>query len=104
MDPYVKISRSVLSDLSRVVGEGNPILSTVRGDLFVSDRLLVAAIRLNIPVADYLGYLVGLTESEQPKMFKVVIVDDRPFQVVITGAVEVNESGTLIDGKPATIL
>ena len=104
MNPHVTIARNVLADLSRLVAEGHPIFSTAQGDLFVSDRLPVAAVRLNIRTADYLGYLAGLPPSERPKIFKIVIVDDLPFNVVINGAVEVNEGRTTIDGTLATIL
>ena len=104
MNAYVKISQNVLAELSRIVVERSPALSTGRGDLFPSDTVPVAAIRLKIPAADYLAYLGSLPREEQPSFAKVVPVDDLPFHIVINGFVNVESGRTAIDGKLKTIL
>jgi hypothetical protein len=104
MTPRVIIARNVLSDLSHLVAEATPALSTVRGDLFLPDNLPFAAIRLNIPFTDYIAYLAALPPGERPQAFRIVPVKDLPFHIVINGAVRVENGGTAIGGKPATIL
>ena len=71
----------------------------------MSDNLPVAAIRLKISVQDYFAFLASLTQPGQPEPFKVVPVDNVPFEIVIRGMVEVGKDNTaMIDGRPATIL
>ena len=104
MNPHVKIARNVLAELAQVVAEAKPALSTANGDLFLPDNLPFAAIRLKISHTDYLKYLAALPVGLRPDVFKLVMVDDLPFHVVINGAVRVDDGGTTIDRKSATIL
>lgn len=104
MNAYVKISQNVLAELSRIVVERSPALSTGRGDLFPSDTVPVAAIRLKIPTADYLAYLRSLPTEEQPGFSKIVPFDNLPFEIVINGFVTVENGRTAINGKLTTIL
>ena len=104
MNPHVRIARNVLAELSRIVSEGSPALSTDRGDLFPSDNLPVAALRLKTPVSDYLAYLASLSEDERPSAPKIVLVDDLPFHIVINGFVSVENGLTAINGKLTTIM
>ena len=104
MNPHVRIARNVLAELSRIVSEGSPALSTGRGDLFPSDNLPVAAVRLKIPVADYLTFLAYLSKDERPRASKIVPVDDLPFHIVINGFVGVENGQTAINGKLTTII
>ena len=104
MNPYIKVSRNVSAELARIVAEGGTALSTGRGDLFLSDNLPFAAIRLKIPAADYLAYLTSLPMGERPNFSKVVPVDDLSFHIVINGIVKVEDGRTTINGKLATIL
>ena len=101
----IRIARNVLLELESTIDQRQPALSTARGDLFLSDNLPVAAIRLKISVQDYFAFLASLTQPGQPEPFKVVPVDNAPFEIVIRGMVEVGKDNTaMIDGRPATIL
>jgi hypothetical protein len=104
MNAHIRISQNVLAELSRIVVEHSPALSTGRGDLFPSDTLPVAAIRLKIPAADYLAYLRSLPTEEQLSFSKIVPVDDLPFEIVINGFVNVENGRTTVNGKGRTIL
>lgn len=104
MNPHVRIARNVLAELARVVSEGSPALSTGLGDLFPSATVPVAAVRLNIPAADYLAYLSSLPTQERPSFSKIVPVDELRFHIVINGFVNVENGRTAINGKLATIL
>jgi hypothetical protein len=104
MDMQIRIARNVLGELSRVVSEGGPALSTERGDLFPSDTVPVAAVRLKIPMSDYLAYLSSLPTEERPSLAKIVPVEDLPFQIVINGFVSIEGSRTAVNGRFATIL
>lgn len=104
MKGHIKISRNVLAELSRAVAEHRPVLSTDHGDLFPSDVLPLAAVRLKVPTADYFGYLTSLPADERPSLAKIVPVDGLPFHIVIDGFVSVEAGRTAVDGKRATII
>jgi hypothetical protein len=104
MNAHVRIARNVLAEIAQFVTEAKPSLSTANGDLFLPDKLPFAAIRLKISTAEYLKYLAALPVDMRPDIFKIVTVDDLPFQVVINGAVRVDDDRTTIDRKSATIL
>jgi hypothetical protein len=70
--------------------EHSPVLSTDRGDLFVPDQIPAAAVRLRIPPMSYIQYIDSLQSEERPDIFRIVVVDDLPFQVVINGVVAVS--------------
>jgi hypothetical protein len=104
MNSHVKIARNVLAEIAQFVAEAKPAMSTANGDLFLPDKLPFAAIRLRTSAAEYLDYLAALPVGIQPDVFKIVIVDDLPFHVVINGVVRVDDGGTTLDRKSATIL
>lgn len=104
MKPQVRISRTVLAELSQCLAERSPVLSTDRGDLFLPEQLPVAAIRLRIPAMSYFHYIESLQPEDRPDIFRIVIVDDLPFHVVINGVVGVSNGRTTINGKQKTIL
>jgi hypothetical protein len=104
MNGHIKISQNVLAELSHLVVEHRPVLSTERGDLFPSGAVPLAAVRLRVPTADYLAYLTSLPAGERPSLAKIVPVDNLPFHIVINGFVSVEAGRTAINGKPATIL
>lgn len=104
MTPHIRIAGNVLAELSGIVAEQSPALSTERGELFPSDALPFAAIRLKIPFADYFAYLMSLPGEERPSAARIVPVDDAPFHVVINGFVTVENGRTTVNGKPTTIL
>jgi hypothetical protein len=103
--PRIRIARNVLVELESAVNGGQPALSTKRGDLFLSDSMPMAVIRLKIKLQDYFDFLASLPQTAQIEPFKVVPVDDVPFEIVIRGLVDVRQDNTvMIDGRPATIL
>jgi hypothetical protein len=103
--PRIKIATNVLAELENTINQRQPAFSTERGDRFLSNSLPVAAIRLKIKVQDYLAFLASLPQPGRPELFKVVPVDNMPFEIVIRGVVEVGKDTTvMIDGRPATIL
>jgi hypothetical protein len=103
--PRIRSARNVLAELENIVDGGQPTLSTERGDLFLSDNAPVAAIRLKIKVQDYFAFLASLPKPGPPELFKVVPVDNVPFEIVIRGMVEVGKDNTVMfDGRRATIL
>jgi hypothetical protein len=103
--PRIRIARNVLAELEDVVDRRQPALSTEWGDLFLPDNLPMAAIRLKVKVQDYFAFLASLPRPGQPELFKVVPIDNMPFEIVIRGRVELRKDNTVtIDGRPATIL
>ena len=104
MDAHVRIARNVLAEMAHFVAEATPAQSTANGDLFLPDKLPFAAVRLKISAADYLNYLAALPVGTRPDISKIVLVDDLPFHFVIKGVVRVDDDGTSIDRRPATIL
>jgi hypothetical protein len=103
--PRIRIARNALAELENIVAGGQPALSTLRGDLFLSGNLPIAAIRLKIKVQDYFAFLASLPHPGQPELLKVVPVDSVAFEIVIRGMVEVGKGNVvMIDGRPATIL
>ena len=103
--PRIKIATNVLAELENTINQRQPAFSTERGDRFLSNSLPVAAIRLKIKVQDSLAFLASLPQPGRPELFKVVPVDNMPFEIVIRGVVEVGKDTTvMIDGRPATIL
>jgi len=104
VNPRVIISQNVLAELSRIVAEGSPSLSTELGDLFPSDTVPVAAVRLKISTADYIFYLSSLPSEKRPSLAKIVPIDNLPFHIVINGFVSVENGQTAINGKFATLL
>lgn len=104
MQPLIRVSRNVLADLSRVVAERLPALSTEHGELFPSDTVPLAAVRLKVSTDDYLTYLTSLPREERPNLSKIVPVDGLPFNIVVIGFVSVADGRTAINGKPAKIL
>ena len=93
-----------MAELSRCVSERSPVLSTDRGDLFLPEQIPLAAIRLRVPTMSYIDYIESLQPEEKPDVFRIVIVNDRPFHVVINGVVLVSNGRTTINGKQKTVL
>jgi hypothetical protein len=105
MKTQVKISQNVLAELSRIFSECSPSLSTARGDLYPSEKVPLAAIRLNVCTTDYLAYLASLPVEERPSPRLIIPVDNLPSDIVVNGLVSIDANGrTAISGKTATIL
>ena len=102
----VRIANNILEELTALVTKGQPAFSTSRGQLFIGENLPMAAIRLNVSVDDYIGFLASLPVAERPNIAKVVIgIDGKDaVQVVINGRVTVTGGRIAIDGTPATVL
>lgn len=104
VNAHTRISQNVLAELSCIVAEGRPSLSTERGDLFASDTVPLAVVRLEISAVHYLAYLTSLPLEERPSFAKIVPADDLPFYMVINGFVSAENGQTTIKGDLATIL
>lgn len=98
------IAKNVKHELSRIVNEHDPNLSTDRGDLFLADEVGMAAIRLNISTKDYMKFIDGLPTNIRPKAHQIAPVEEDQFQVVVNAPVTIENGTTLINGKEVTIL
>jgi hypothetical protein len=103
--PRIIIARNVLAELENAIDQRQPALSTERGDLFLSDDLPAAAIRLKSRVQDYFAFLAALPQPSRPELCKIVPLNNVAFEIVIRGMVELGKDNTvMIDGRPTTIL
>ena len=96
-----QISKSVLSELQKSA-RGTPDLESARGSLFISRDVPAACIRLKVPLDDFLRHLLDLPGFSQA--FRVLPVQDQPFDIVILGNVTISENRMLLDGKASEIL
>jgi hypothetical protein len=98
----ITVSKSVLQELKNLLGK-EPDLTTSRGSLFISKSVPASCISLRrVTREEYLRFVMDLPGFKQA--YKVIPVDDQPFDVVILGAVIVDGTSITIDGKAANIL
>jgi hypothetical protein len=97
----ITISRTVMEELRKSLAR-DPELETPRGSLYISRNVPASCIRLSVPRKEYLRFLMDLQGFKQA--YKVIPVDEEPFDIVVLGSVAVECASITIDGKVAPIL
>ncbi len=103
MEKILKFSKNIIEELNKLVSAGNPVLSSDKGDLFVSDTAPVSVIRLKIPVTDYLAFIESL-DTEKPKRIHLIPINNESFQIIVNAPVVIENDSTLINGDKVCIL
>jgi hypothetical protein len=104
MNIPLKFSPSVIEELEDVVRDGKPIAVTERGELYALANLPVGAIRLKVPLVEYLAFIESLEENKKPPERFLVPHDGKVFQIIVNAAVTRGEQGLLVAGLPVTII
>ena len=104
MEQILKFSRNITEELEELVSAEKPVFSSDKGDLFVSEAAPVGAIRLKVPLTEYLAFIESLDESERPKKFHLVPIEDEPFQIMVNAPVKLEDGVISIDGRVVRIL
>lgn len=104
MDIPLRFSKNILRELDELVANGEPVLSSERGDLFLSESLSLGAIRLKVDIPKYFGFIASLAEEVWPRPIYLMPVEGRSFEIVVNGRVMVENNSTFINGKKLVLL
>ena len=99
-----RVSQSILAGLQTAVSSGIPAISTVRGDLFIASESGMGAIRLKIPLADYLHFVHRLDVSVRPPALWIAPQEHEQFQVAVLVPLTVRDGKVVADGRSVIVL
>lgn len=104
MNAPLRFSKNVLGELQSVITENKPAITSEKGELFLLASMPLGAIRLKIPVEEYLTYIDSLPESTKPRPAHVLPYSGKNFQIIVNAAVECRNRKTFINGKEVTLV
>jgi len=100
----IKFSNSILDQLDELVKDTQPVLETEKGSLFYSDKLPLAAIKIKIPISQYLDFIKSQDHDVRPRLANVVPVSNRNFEIVINTPLVVVGEQIEIEGRKVILI
>ena len=102
METNMQIGTKLLIELKASLN--NPsVLSTERGELFLSERFF-GAIQLKVSPAEYLRFINQLSDDVQPKIMSLIFITGEGFNVAIRAPLEIRDGKTFCGEREVTFL
>jgi len=103
MNAPIRFSKNAIDELEKLVRNNNPVLSTQKGELFISGILPLSAIKLKIGLDQYLAEIAH-TKDRGVEIFNIVPCENSLFNIVINAPLTISDHKVMLAGKEVKIL
>lgn len=104
MSSQIIFSQNIIGALESLVSKNKPAIETENGKVYIEKSLPVGAIRLNIPLHDYLRYIQSLPDKIKPRAFHLIPEQNDSFDIIINAQAVVENGKITIESREVKII